>query len=329
MERLTSTPIRWVLLVASSLLVWADAPASRAEEPSPESGEQARSSTASGTGAERALRSPEDVRDGAIEFAGDLERIASDRRRRLLEEVCPGSLGRRDDGTWRCTRCPGFTSRAGESGELMLEQSIRGNFFDEKRRELFVTYRGCEAEHAAGGGAIVFRRRSERWRVYYRHPGLNPQQCLVFEADKHPDRLVCRVRAESDGRIMEHLYDTGGGNDVRRLVHAVDNTGRCPDNKFISSYLTDWTRNASGEQGHETLVIHKIQRWRELDDDRGSACTLSEAGGAWKRHRKLEIVYQFDGEGLERTDVRKQTLTPEGGTKTASKKSGEEETSAD
>ncbi|MFB6350276.1 MAG: hypothetical protein ABEN55_22170 [Bradymonadaceae bacterium] len=327
---MTSNLVRWVGLAVATLLVSGIARSTRAGEPSGEGGEQARTATDSaGGGAETVLRSPGDVRKSAVAFSGDLSRIDTSRARQLLRDVCPGTLEKADDRTWQCGRCPGFTSRAGQEGALQLEQTIRGDFFRKNRTEIFASYRGCEAEHAAGGGAIVFRRHKKEWQAFYRHPGLNPQQCLVFKADKHPDRLVCRVRSRANGRIMDHVYDTGGDGDMRRLVHAIDNTAKCPDHKFISSYLADWDRSG-GENGQETLVIEKIQRWRKLGDKRKSVCSLSEAGGAWKRHRRLEIVYRFDGEGLERTEVRKQSITAEGTTKTASTVSeSDEETKTD
>lgn len=331
MESMESQSVRWTTVMAAALVCLSAVASVRAGESGDDDSEHARSSSAATGGtAESALRSPADVRDGAVEFSGDLEPIGDDRVRPLLKTVCPTTLEQTDQGGWRCGRCPGFTSNAGEPGELTLEQTIRGNFFHKKRPELFTTYSGCEDDHAAGGGAIVFRRRKKEWRVFYRHPGLNPQQCLVFEADKHPDRLVCRVRANAGGRVIEHIYGTGGdGGGLQRLVHAIDNTAKCPDKKFISSYLANWKRQKADKQGHETLVIEKIQRWRPLGKNRKSACTLSEAGGSWKRHRRLEIVYRFDGEGLERTEVRKQSLGVEGNTKTASTEANDDETKTD
>ena len=309
--------------------VVASAGPARSGEPSAADEKRTRADSSPGNGAGEALRSPSNVREELIPFSGDLEPIDDDLAGRLLDEICPGAREQRDDGSWYCSRCPGFTSRAGADEPLVLEQMRRGNFFHKKRPEIFTTYRGCEEAHAAGGGAVIFRRRKGDWRVVYRHPGLNPQQCLVFEADDRPDRLVCRVRSVADGMVIEHIDGTYGDGRVRRLAQSIDNTAKCPDDEFVSSYLSGWKRGKEGEA--ETLTIEKIERVRPLSKEGKSVCSLSETGGGWKRQRKIEIVYTLDADGFDRQEVKKASVTSEGGAATASKESdeGDEETKAD
>ena len=312
--------IRWACSCIGVLAVVAVAQPVRSGEPAEAEEKQARSST-SGTAAGEVLRSPSEVRDGMIQFSGDLEPIDDALAGQLLGRICPDAREQREDGTWYCSRCPGFTSRAGADEPLVLERMRRGNFFHKKRTEIFATYRGCEEAHAAGGGAVIARRRKGEWRVVYRHPGLNPQQCLVFESDDRPDRLVCRVRSVADGMVIEHIDGTYGDGRVRRLAHSIDNTAKCPDDKFVSSYLSSWKRGEKGESA--TLTIEKIERARPLSNERKSVCSLSEAGGGWKHQRKIEIVDTLDDEGFDRQEVTKTSVTSEGGAATASKESGE------
>jgi hypothetical protein len=255
---------------------------------------------------------PEDVRSGPIPFSGDLDEIDPELAENLLGRLCPESPVRAEgdeSGEWVCPVCPSFTSRAAIREEWGLTRVARGDFFEKDRDEIFAVYEGCEGEHAAGGGAVMFRRREGRWEVFYRHPALKPQQCLDFESAEHRDRLVCRVRARgTDGQIIERLMDTGGEVGMRRLIRSLDNTATCPSSEFVSSYLAGWSREDVDDDGRPDLKVEKIQRWRGLGDKK-KVCSFAEAGGKWSRHRRLEIVYQFDGDSLRREDVRTETVS--------------------
>lgn len=257
-------------------------------------------------------RHPEDVRSGAIPFSGDLEEIDPELAEHLLGRLCSESPVRAEggeSGEWVCPVCPSFTSRAAVREKWRLTRVARGDFFEKDRDEIFAVYEGCEGEHAAGGGAVMFRRRKGQWEAFYRHPGLRPQQCLDFESDKHRDRLVCRVRARGkNGQILERLMDTGGDAGMRRILRSLDNTATCPTSKFVSSYLAGWSREDVDGDGMADLKVEKIQRWRGLGDKK-KACSFAEAGGKWSRHRRLEIVYRFDGDSLKREEVRSEPVS--------------------
>jgi hypothetical protein len=255
---------------------------------------------------------PEDVRSGPIPFSGDLEAIDPELAKNLLGRLCPESPVRTEgdeSGEWVCPVCPAFTSRAPNRENLRLTRVARGDFFEKNRDELFAVYEGCEGEHAAGGGAVMFRQRKGNWEVFYRHPALKPQQCLDFESDKHQDRLVCRVRARGkDGQIIERLMDTGGEDGMRRILRSLDNSATCPSGEFVSSYLAGWSREDVDGDGVPDLKVEKIQRWRGIGDKK-RACSFAEAGGKWSRHRRIEVVYRFDGESLKREDVRTEPVS--------------------
>jgi len=251
---------------------------------------------------------PEHVRSGAIPFSGELQEIDPELAENLMGRLC-SEAPVRAEGEWTCPMCPSFTSRAGVRESWRLTRVARGDFFEKDRDEVFAVYEGCEGEHAAGGGAVMFRRRKGQWEVFYRHPALKPQQCLDFESDKYQDRLVCRVRARgTDGQIRERLMDTGGDAGMRRILRSIDNTATCPSKRFVSSYLAGWSREDVDGDGTADLKVEKIQRWRGLGDEK-KACSFAEAGGEWSRRRRLEIVYRFDGDSLKRADVRTEPVS--------------------
>ncbi len=256
---------------------------------------------------------PEDVRAEMVPFSGELEAIDDALAETLLGRLCPEDLvraGEGESGEWTCPVCPDFSSRAGEPENWRLTRVLRGDFFEKDRDEIFAVWRGCEGEHAAGGGAVMFRKRKGKWVAFYRHPGLHPQQCVALRADDHRDRLACRVRTRAEsGKIVERVVGTRGNGQMRELAKSVDNSGTCPKNRFVSSYLAGWELREDGE-GPAELTIEKIQRWRELEEgnDR-EVCALREAGGEWSRHRRIEMSYEFDGESLRRRDVQTEEIS--------------------
>lgn len=252
-------------------------------------------------------RAPSEVRSGPIPFTGDLKRLEKSRAEKFLGVLCPEEPVRmKVDGEqmWACRRCPGFTSRGKEEGPLVLDRAIGGDFVDEGERDVFVTYRGCEASNTAHGGAVIFRKDKSEWSVIYRHPGLNPQACLAFRSEDAEDRLICRMRFESEKRVIEKIVDAASGRGLKLLARTVDNTGRCPKRKFVSSYLTAWERADMNGDGRPDLRVEKVQRHRPLgEDNEEPVCELEETGGSWKKARKLEFEYHFDGERLRRKNT--------------------------
>lgn len=260
------------------------------------------------------LRDPVEVRKAPDPFSGDLAPIGKSLARKLLHKLCPAGPEKSDGESsdekgWYCPVCPAFTSKAGQKGEMRLERFVRGDFLKEGKKEVFATYRGCEPKNAAHGGGVIFRKRKGKWEARYRHPGFNPQQCLKFEAKKDQDRLVCRLRFESKGRVIDKIVDASGGRGGRTLVRSLDNTGRCPTRKFISSYLMAWKQADVNEDGTPDLVVEKIQRWKPLGKkNKKRICRLDQAGGKWNRVRKYDFEFHFNGHHLRRRKRQHQSL---------------------
>jgi len=261
-------------------------------------------------------RSPEQVRRAPVAFESDLRPIGERRARTFLSVLCSeaperASLEGRSEEVWACARCPAFTSKAGSEGPFVLDEIVRGSFTAPGEREAFVTYRGCEPKHAAYGGAAILRRRSEGWESVYRHPGLQPQACLSFSAEGHPDRLACRLRYEGSGVVVERVVDAATPRGAARLVQTIDNSAQCPKQKFISSYLVGWRREDVDGDGRLDLVVDKIQRQEPLGgEDDGPVCSLDESDGVWDRARKITFELRFTGEKFELHDRRHEKLPP-------------------
>lgn len=234
-------------------------------------------------------------------MSSDLEPIDEKSAKRYLQKICPDapvrmSLEDRDEEVWACRSCPGFTSLPESEGPLVLEERIRGSFIESGHREDFVTYRGCEPENAAFGGAVIFREQSGSWEPFYRHPGLYPQACLKFTSDDHRDRLACRLRYVGKGRVVEKIVDAATRRGAAKMVRSIDNSARCPTEKFISSYLYGWRREDVNSDGRRDLVIEKIQRHEPLgEDNEKPVCSLEESDGTWDRARKMFIELRFSG----------------------------------
>ena len=265
-------------------------------------------------GAAGGLRPPADIRQGPILFEGDLEPVGEQRARRLLGALCAEEPVRDEEHGWHCSTCPVFTSQAGKRGPLTLEQSVEGSFLKKGKKEIFATYRGCEPEHAAEGGAVIFRKHKGSWATWFQHPGLRAQQCLAFRSDKHRDRLVCRLRYVSDNQVIEKVVDAAGGGRYRLMARSTDNTGQCPTHKFVSSYLKGWRREDLDGDGRPDLLVEKIQRYRPLNSNRDAkgrptpVCRLDQVGGQWHAVRRFEIEFHYDGERLKREEFRRRAL---------------------
>lgn len=257
-------------------------------------------------------RAPSEVRSGPIPFTGDLGELEGSRAETFLGVLCPEEPVRmKVDGEqmWACRRCPGFTSRGKQEGPLVLDRAIGGDFVDEGERDVFVTYRGCEASNTAHGGAVIFRKVKGAWSVIYRHPGLNPQACLAFRSDDSEDRLICRMRFESEKKVIEKIVDAASGRGLKLLARTVDNTGRCPKRKFVSSYLTAWERADLNGDDRPDLRVEKVQRHKPLgEDNEEPVCELEETGESWEKARRLEFEYHFDGERLRRKNTEKSSF---------------------
>jgi len=246
-------------------------------------------------------KSARQVREAPVTFSSELESIDRESAKRYLKELCPETpvsmeLKGRDKPVWACRTCPGFTSLPEAEGPLVLEERIRGSFFEEGHRDDFVTYRGCEPSNAAYGGAVIFRKQSGSWEPFYRHPGLHPQACLKFSAESHPDRLACRLRYVSEDRVVEKIVDAATRQGAAKMVRSIDNSARCPTKKFISSYLYSWKREDVNADGRADLVIEKVQRHEPLgDENEDPVCSLEDSDGIWDRARKMFIELRFSG----------------------------------
>ena len=262
----------------------------------------AKASDRRGTGIPEHDRSPADVREDPIPFEGDLTPLGDGEAEKLLGDLCgdqPARLKVDGEPTWACRVCPGFTTRAGENGPLVLDRAIRGDFLEDGEEVIFVTYRGCEASNTAHGGAVIFRKRKGAWEPHYRHPGLNPQACLVFRSEEHRDRLICRLRYESKGKVIQEIIDAADGDGTETLVRTIDNTGRCPKRKYVSSYLAGWKRGDLNGDGRPDLRVEIVQRHKPLGkNNEKPICRLEQVGGSWKRVRRIHLDYHYDGRRL-------------------------------
>ena len=264
------------------------------------------------------LRPPAEVRGAPRSFEGDLEPLGAKMQRRLLKRLCTDSPEKLDEDSsaeapehaaWACRTCPAFTSRGGESETLTLDRAVRGDFMRRKKKEIFVTYRGCEPVSAVHGGAVIFRKRKGRWHAFYRHPGLNPQQCLKFHSEKREDRLICRLRHESNGKVVQKIADAATGRGMRVLVRSTDNTGMCPRKKFVSSYLRNWKRQDLNGDGRPDLYVEKIQRWRSMGKKhKKRVCRLEQVKGGWSRVRRYEMEFHFIGNQFRQKSKRTTSL---------------------
>lgn len=198
---------------------------------------------------------------------------------RLLEQLCVDGFDGDATGGPVCRRCPAFTSRGGEEGAFRLEGMVRGTFFEKGASELFVTYRGCEPDRAASGGAVAFRRHKGEWQVFYRHPGLRPDACAVLDVAGNRDQLVCRLQSGSDGRTVDRVFAVGH-RGVETLVEAHDDRERCSGDEIRASFLRGW-RVTSEKGAPPAISIGKMVRRRPIDSQgEGDSSSDAEATSA-------------------------------------------------
>lgn len=214
-------------------------------------------------------------------WPGELEPVPPSLEARLLESLCVGGLDSDAPGGPVCRRCPAFTTRGGRAGEFRLEGVARGAFFEKGASELFVTYRGCEPERAASGGAVGFRREEGTWRVFYRHPGLRPDACVALSEEGQRDQLICRLRSRVEGRTIDRVFAVRK-KGVKTLVKARDDRESCSGEAVRGSLLRGW-RLESESEGRTTLAVGKLARRRPLSSEDGgsdrSEGSQEESGG--------------------------------------------------
>lgn len=192
---------------------------------------------------------------------------------KLMQTICTEEPRRAEGGmsACACTKVRGVRFNAPES--LAFETLFRGHFVDGAAEEIVAVTAGCEPHASNWGGALLFRKRGNRWHKVFYQAGY-PGACKKIDAATGKSELLCL------GEYMNQGY----GSD--RVIHyGVTDQGL---RELETLYSGESDEGAMDPQGKNTLV----ESWevKDVDRDGHTDAVLHVHDG---EHRVHEVTYLY------------------------------------
>lgn len=146
--------------------------------------------------------------------------------------LCGTGHYRTDKRGINCSLCPEFTSNAGESEELTLNEAMRSRPDDDGVELVLFDTDGCEPHFQEFGGALLLQRNAvpagQPWVMQLYSPGFRLNDCIILPRRGKSELLVCNEESLAQGEIVGgiSLIQVSSDDITRwRLLRWYDNSG--------------------------------------------------------------------------------------------------------
>ncbi|WP_296824177.1 hypothetical protein [Sulfurovum sp.] len=178
----------------------------------------------------------------------------------LMQSVCKDKPQLVEGGMPACTCSRVNMTHFNSSETFAFEALFRGNFTDSDADEIFAVTAGCEPHVNNWGGAMLFRKKGNRWQKIFYAPGY-PGKCKKIDVSGRSE-LLCHGKYMNQGYGNDRLVlfgVTDNGLKAVKTLYSGESDEAAFDSKHKNTLVKSWKLYDADQDGYYDVVLYANQ----------------------------------------------------------------------
>jgi hypothetical protein len=229
-----------------------------------------------------------------------IEKFSNTKHLIMLRGVCDGGDIRASGKELGCSRCPDYTSSAGEKTGFLVTDILQGSFVRKHEQNALLNMEGCEPQSDLAGGMVLLTYTSNGWKRVSYLKGYRFEDCMKFPSSDGFRYLLCSQSSQAQGTSFGTLYWVSlenGDFSATPLLRWLDNVNSNPQH-LLSIFPDRFFRSDFNQDGRGDIRIDVKIRNQEIPARYEGVIDAIESGFELADPEVIQIMYLFDGKSL-------------------------------